>query len=275
MATRGKARTEEEILQAVIRGNGDKSVIAKELDTSVGQVNNYLFRYPHINDIYKASRRDLKGAKDEANELVEEVPKETEVLTESQKRVIDDIDAKGRGDWVNVEQVPTVVLMKLEGWGLLNLKREDNQWHAKLTDEGYTALITGDFTPKTESQAELKPAVRKAKDEPQKKGGWNNKPKLRPEAILEEKEPINPVIGQEEAPDAFQALRDAWHETEQEPAANGVNGHDCGDCAECLHREVLEYLMANNSDVKELYEHVAAKKQAENKMRTILKKFGG
>jgi hypothetical protein len=270
---RGQARTEEEILQAVMRGNGDKSVIAKGLNTSLGQVNNYLYRYPHINDVFKASRRDLKGPEIEEDTPVEAVQGETEVLTESQKRVIDDIEANGRGDWANVDKVPSVMLFKLEEWGLIDLKRGDNLWFAKLTDEGYSALITGDFSPKENDKVAPKPAAKKPANEPKKKGGWRNIPKTE---APDTEQPINPVIGQD-----FTAK---WHEQEIQGSSLPVNmqgvathdtNSDCGNCSECLHREALALIMEKVPAVKEIYEHLAAKKKAEKQIEAALKKFGG
>jgi hypothetical protein len=278
---RGHARTKEEILQAVIRGNGDKSVIAKELNTTVGQVNNYLFRYPEINDVHKAQQRDLGTLKEDAEAAVDENT-ELIVLTETQTRILERIDkalAYKLDDWTFVDDEPTTVLFKMEEWGLIKLNREGNTWYARMTEDGEIALVKGEIAIKTSEPQALKQKAKAATPEtPKKKGGWKNPPKQAPAVNGNGAEhEISDLIGQEEAPNPFEQFREAWLEPDPLPHAEDlpVSELDCGDCDGCLHREAMALIMQKVPAAKEIYEHLAAKKTAENKIDAALKKLGG
>jgi len=275
---RGVARGEDDIRDAVIRGNGDKSVIAKELGCSVGQVNNYLYRYPGLNDIYKAQRRDLGKFEDASTEKVDEEVGETQVLTVSQKRVIDDIDAQAKDvdGFTNVNRIPTTLLLKLEEWGLVALKKEADPWYGRLTDDGEIALITGEFTIKSSKKHAPKQIVGRPTTEPKKHRDSTRKQELVDEAAKNGN--IHP-LADDTVTEQLQEISDVIRSQLVGAGNSAIPRHaaveDCADCAECLHRDVLEYLMERNPDVKELYKHVAAMKEADKQAQAILKKFGG
>jgi hypothetical protein len=276
---KGVAREYDAIRDAVAQCMGDLSVMAKTLGCTPEQARQYLYRYPALNDVYKAQRRDIKASKTPIVEAVEEIAEETSVLTEAQKRVIDDIDSELVNGWANVERVPTAMLFKLEEWGLIVLNRLETTWYAKLTDEGEIALLTGEFKEKASEPQALKQKAKPATPEtPKKKGGWKKPPKQSPATNGNGAEhEISDLIGQEEAPNPFEQFREAWLEPDPLPHAEDlpVSELDCGDCDGCLHREAMALIMRKVPAAKEIYEHLAAKKTAENKIDAALKKLGG
>jgi hypothetical protein len=275
----GKQRDLDDMLQAVMHCGGDLSVFAKALGTSSGSARNYLYRYPELMEIWKSQRGEMDAEKAvdkvAVNGAEEAASDEVVILSESQKRVLDDIDASGRGGWANVDNVPTTLLLKMEGWGLLEAKKEAGNWFARLTDDGEIALLGGEIKPKAKPTVELKPAVGKPTNGPKKTGGWNShRTQKESAADWSDAEPSNENGASHEISDIIgQEVSNQEENATWQPIASNPN--DCADCRECLHREVLEYIMERVPDAKELYEQVAAKKKAEAEMAAILKKFGG
>ncbi len=265
MAKKGSGNSLDDIRKAIEESGGDALRAASILGVTRTSYYNYVNRYPELKELAKEvrGREPQPDAQTDAEWIESDDPNDAPVLSKKQIEALERIDKdSNKGElWAYVGEISTSVLLKLEERGMIQLRYEDGGKWAMLSDEGEIAMLwhveQGSREWELLMAGKGKPVRRKA----EKAESINIRKNIQPlpsenlEQTISEMfpspQPISQVIGHE----------------------NGAT--DCNDCAECLHREVLAYIMERVPEAKELYDGIAALKANQKKVDAVLKKIGG
>jgi hypothetical protein len=262
MAKKGSGNSIEDIRAAIIEAKGDALRAAELLGVTRTSFYNYMHKNPELAALRDAQKQAAKSNSPMAEDVLksEDDPDDAPVLTPKQLEILEFVDKESGNEGLRacVSTFGTAVLLKLEQRGFIKLRYEDGGKWAILTENGDIARLWHVIYGSREWELQ--------------QGYKRNR--------TEDKNPQNPQSNfiqpiEDEVPALGTSL---GNHVVALPPPNPVSTRQevsCANCAECSHRDVLEYLIAEYPEVKSLYEHVAAIKAHEKEAAAVLQKLKG